>query len=736
MTQTGAIVGTPLYMAPEQCLGNSVISPRADVYAMGVTLFHMLAGRPPFVGENSLSIMAMHANDEPPGLATLNPAISGGTCQLVSKCLAKAPEARYAHAGALLRDLERLLRGEPTSITVHPRLPASDPKNVLDYDFRWDLEASPGQLWPHVSNTERLNRAVGLSAVQFTTEAEPERGVRRFGKIRKLGITVGWQEHPFEWIAPNRMGVLREYSQGPFKWLVSVVELAPRLGGGTTLRHRIWLEPHGLLGRTAAAVEVGIHGRRGLERVYRRIDAALTGKLEGGILADPFEEPAALSSAQAQRLDALLDRLSALHINPTVVERLGDYLARAPAQEVARIRPLALARRLALDPNQVVAACLHGAREGLLLLLWDILCPLCRIPSQLAESLRKLPEHGRCEACNIDFDLDFANSVEMIFRAHPEIRPSELATYCIGGPAHSPHVVAQVRVGPAERLELELALSEGAYRLRGPQLPFSIDIHIEPAALARRLDVSLTHMPGPETPRALRPGLQTLVLTNDHDQEVVVRVERTAARDDALTAARATTSALFRELFSEEVLSPEQLVRVATVALLITELDGAAGLYEQLGDAKAFRVLSEHFRILKERVRQEGGAVVKTVSEGIVAAFSPALAAVRVALDLPRLLAADETTKDLKLRMGVHRGPAMMATVNDHLDYFGSMVHQALQLPRLGRPGDLVLSQEAAADPEVAALLQKNGRLAEVLDARLDGASHAILHVAVGESRE
>src|SRR5262249_5553372 len=146
------------------------------------------------------------------------------------------------------------------------------------YDWTWDLEASPRQLWPYVSNTDRLNRAVGLPAVHFTT-VPTEHGVRRLAQVRKLGLQVAWEEFPFEWVEGRRMGVLREFSQGPFKWFVSVTELLPRAGGGTTLTHQVRIEPNGLLGRTAAAVEIGVKGRRGLDRVYRRIDAALTGKL-------------------------------------------------------------------------------------------------------------------------------------------------------------------------------------------------------------------------------------------------------------------------------------------------------------------------------------------------------------------------------------------------------------------------------------------------------------------------
>src|SRR5207302_2142499 len=125
---------------------------------------------------------------------------------------------------------------------------------------------------------------------------------------------------------------------------------------GTVLTQRVQLEPHGLLGRTAAALEIGLKSRRGLDRVYRRIDAALTGKLGRRDRVDPFEEPPRLSGARRRRLEGILDELSTRGVDPAVVERLGDFLAQAPAQEVARIRPLALARRLGADPVQVVAA--------------------------------------------------------------------------------------------------------------------------------------------------------------------------------------------------------------------------------------------------------------------------------------------------------------------------------------------------------------------------------------------
>ncbi len=722
MTQAGSILGTPLYMAPEQCAGEP-IDARTDVYSMGATLFHLLAGRPPFLGTSPLAVISMHRNEPPPPLQEMNPSVSDGVSEIVAKALAKLPSQRYADASALLIDLERLLRGEPTGIGVHPRLPDSDPKDLVQFDWRFDLEASPWQLWPFVSNTDRLNKAVGIPAVKYSDEPQATGGVKRFGEFHKMGMKVAWQEHPFEWVEGRRLGVLREYPDGPFRWFVSVVELAPKAGGGTTLHHRVRLSTRGLLGRTLAAVEIGIKGKRAVDNVYHRIDAAILGKLGRDASLDPFEPPADLSRDRQAKLDKWLDSLSLQGLNPAVIERFGDFIAHAPAQEVARIRPYALARRLGIDPDGMATACLLGAKQGVLSLLWDLLCPVCRIPSQVIDTLRSLREHGNCKACQVDFEIDFANSVELVFRVHPEIRPTDVAVYCAGGPAHSPHVAAQARVAPNERVEIDLDLGEGHYRLRGPQLPFSIDFRVEPKAPIDRWSINLGRAPGPDLPRTLRAGGQVMSLVNDLDREVVVRIERVAPRDDALTAGRASTLALFRELFPGELLEPGQLVNLATATFVVTNLEGAGRLYEQVGDARAFAVIHEHFRRIETVIRREGGALIKTVDEGVFAAFTDPVAAVQAALALADAVGVDASTIDagLSLRVGVHRGPAMVATLNDHLDYFGTTVRIASALVKYCREGEVVLTQSVATEPRVAELLSSRRLGSQLVPAEIPG---------------
>ena len=702
MTQGGQPLGTPLYMAPEQATGGEVAL-STDIYALGATLFEMLSGRPPFRAKSIAALFAMHAREEPPALATLVPGISEALSQLVAKMLAKSPNSRFADADELLLELERIRRGEPTREIAHPRLPLAKPGELMQYDWSWELEASPTELWPYVSNTERLNRAIGLSAVAFETKpAEADGPFRprseRSGSFRSAGIQFSWREHPFEWIEGKRLCVLREFDRGIFHWMASIVELHERADGGTTLHHRIRVVPRGWFGRLIVSWQVARSSRNALEQVYRRIDAFVSKHLPASPTLDPFEAKPKHAVGDQQVHRAHLDRLVERRVDPFLAGTLVEFALQGSDQEVARMRPLELAQRFEVDERAMAEACLHGAHVGLLELLWDIVCPQCRTATALETTLKNIKSHGRCTSCNLDFDIDFAGSIELIFRVHPRLRGSETGMFCIGGPGHSPHVAAQVRVAAGERFELRLQLGEGHYRIRGPQLPYAADFQVRSGAKARRGELSLARGDRDRLPKELTPGGQTIVLDNDHSAELVVRVERDAARNNALTAARAATLALFRELFPQEVLSADQLVGVAHVVLLATELAEGESLYRQHGDARAFEKVTAHFQKAAEIVRREGGAVVKTFRETCLAVFADIPAAVRAAL----AMGSQDTPT---VRSAVHVGSAMAATLEGKLDYFGATVNTVLNLAR-AIPSGLAISMAVADDTGVRSLLE------------------------------
>lgn len=721
LTAAGALLGTPHYMAPEQWTGRAVDA-RVDVYAMGVTLYHLLAGRTPFTGSTREALASQHCEEPPPPLSKIRPNASEGLARVVDRAMAKRPEDRYIDAAAMLRDLEALRRGEPTGLPMHPILPDADPRRVVRFEFRWDLDSPPRPLWPLVTDTDRLDRAIGFPALKITTVYEEGVGVRTFAEGRKAGMVESGEEFPYEWVEPRRMGVLRRYDRGPFLWVVSAVELRPRAGGGTTLIHRLAMEPRTWLLRVGSRWGVGRGLRKALGKVYQRIDATLQGRARrdtAAAVVDPFQEPDPLPSTRRKRLERLLERLEALGVAPAVVERLGDYLVHASPQEVARIRPIALAERFGLDPDQVIVGCLHGAREGLLELYWDLLCPVCRISCQVTDTLRAIAEHAHCTACHLDFELDFTRSIELIFRVHPEIRQADLGTYCIGGPSHSPHVPAQVRVGAGERLEVDLNLTEGQYRLRGPQLPWSVEFAVVGGTSgSRRWEVELLPGEPPAAPSHLRSGGQVLMLDNRHGRELVIRVERVASRADALTAARATTLPLFRELFPGETLAPGRLATVSTVTLLVADLEPEAvdALYQDLGDAAAFETIRAQMVRLEDGIRRGGGAVIKEHGEGLLASFSDVAAAARVALEFANLDAGDDPSAiGLRARVGLHRGAALAAAVNDQLDYFGATARVAARTLDLAVGGDVVFTPAVAEDPEVAAMLSELELVPEIM---------------------
>jgi class 3 adenylate cyclase/Zn-finger nucleic acid-binding protein len=384
-----------------------------------------------------------------------------------------------------------------------------------------------------------------------------------------------------------------------------------------------------------------------------------------------------------------------------LARRLADFLLTAQQADLQQIRPLRLAQTWGADARHVVELCLQAVKEGLLTLRFDLLCPRCRGAKLTVTSLDRLPGGAHCPSCNIDYDADFTRNVELTFQPAAAVRPVPGGEFCLFGPMNTPHVKVQVSLPPGTSRSLPAGLPFGAYRLRTLHPGGEAHIDWHEGGFPEVVVEAETVTAGPPA------GPGEVQIRNSSPREQTVIVESRAWVHEALTAHRATTLQAFRDLFSDQVLRPGDDVAIDQVTLMFTDLRGSTELYARIGDARAYRLVREHFAFLGQAVRRHNGAIVKTIGDAVMAAFADPADAVRAALEVQRgvfAFNADTGEEAIVIKLGLHMGPCIAVVLNDRLDYFGSAVNMAARLQGESQGGDIVLSRDLVADPAVRPL--------------------------------
>jgi class 3 adenylate cyclase len=140
---------------------------------------------------------------------------------------------------------------------------------------------------------------------------------------------------------------------------------------------------------------------------------------------------------------------------------------------------------------------------------------------------------------------------------------------------------------------------------------------------------------------------------------------------------------------------------------MFTDLRDSTRLYRTIGDASAFGRVREHFEVLERHVAEEGGAIVKTMGDAVMATFRQPIDALKAVWKAQSEI-AERGEPMLWLKVGIHKGPCIVVNQNDRLDYFGSTVNITARLPGFSQGGELVFSEDFYSDPEVSDFIAQN----------------------------
>jgi class 3 adenylate cyclase len=554
----------------------------------------------------------------------------------------------------------------------------------VDVSAKATLAVPPDRLWAFLADTDRLNRTVALPPVQFVPLPDPSKKGHYRAEAKFLGLTMSYEEFPFDWVEGRHYRVLRRFESGPIAEISGGIRVGPA-AGGSELEVFARIVPRSWVGSVAAKMVLAGKATKDVMELARAFEAHVRGAPPPGLPPAELLHP--------ELLDARLASVRA----PGPREQLRRHLLEASDLEVIRMRPFELADRWGEERTTTLRYLLHAAHAGALDLSWNVLCPSCRVAALEASTLSRMKSRAHCETCRLEFGADFAASVEVRFAVNPAVRRARAEVYCIGGPANTPQVAAQFRLEPGERRVEPFTPAPGPLRARCYQAPGILPL--EGTRLRIGLD-GLRMEPGPAG---------ALEVENALGVEALVVVERESWKESAATAAAVATLQEFRDLFPAEAVAPGEEVGISSLAVLFTDLKGSTDLYRRLGDPKAFAFVQNHFRYLVETVAAHRGGVVKTMGDAVMATFASGRDALEAALEMQqgwaRFREGRGEVDGLELKVGVHQGPAIAINNGGRLDYFGTTVNTAARVQGESKGGDVVITRALHGDPEVRAWL-------------------------------
>ncbi len=561
--------------------------------------------------------------------------------------------------------------------------------------FRVRCRSSRAEMWRWVADTRILNDHVGSTPLDVRRETSGATAARFAMRTRLGGVSVDYEEEPFEWDKERFFSWARFMNGGLVSSITGLYQLTDVDGDrGCEIDVRLATMPRAIVFWPIVWF-IQTTRARGVAAYLRAVDDAVRA-----------DRPLSVSRAPCDlaRVDRPAAELAQRH-DPAVVKALVDLLVHGGDLEVQRLRPYELARVWSASREAVLRLCLDAVGAGLLELRWALLCPSCQTEADRIPSLKEIEPEGHCQLCDIRWGVELDRTVEATFAPHPSVRALDPRPFCIGGPMITPHVAAQAVARGGAPARLRVPEAPGRYRLfvRGGASAVVDVAEAKPA----EAEVSAVIHAVDDAGRSVTPGQIDVaprgqIVVHGGDAPFHAKLERAAWGFEAVTALHVSSLPEFRAQFGGEALRPGLALKVGRVALLFSDLVGSTALYAKLGDAAAFGVVNDCLHFGRKIVEKHGGTVVKTMGDAVMAAFpepSIALAAGAEMISGWEAFAREHAgAAEVDVKVGVASGPCTIVTANGVLDYFGQTVNTAARVQHQAGPRELVVPEDLAAE--------------------------------------
>ena len=574
--------------------------------------------------------------------------------------------------------------------------------NTKLYNWNFQLQAAPKELWPFVSDTDKVFESIGLYSIQKTPFSRSnKKGFLELATTRLSSYLV-WQEEPYLWEKPHKFGCTRNYKIGIFRRIRFLVTLR-KSTHGTIVNCRIWM--------TTSHTSVDLFLKVYLERIIKLRIARFLDRVDKcaqkGILGYELNSQKPLVRGAKKRLRSIHKNLVDKTRRQRIVNHLFEYIQKADDQDLLAIHPYRLAEYWGEKKYSVLNVFLNASKIDLLDFKWEVSCPGCKKPKNSFRKMREIHPTLYCDECDISYQVDFNENTHLVFVPNPLIRKPAERKFCYGGPQNVPYRVTQHFLNIGEEKYLDIRLQEGTYLFKTDQHKGLLKLHVrEDGPDNVSLYITDDDFDNQEAVISTRPNLSII---NKSSKKVVAFLDKKNWKQKAIYASEVTSSHDFRTLFAKETLREGMKVHAEGITMLFTDLMNSTDLYRQEGDEFAIGQLMSHFKIIQQIVAEERGGIVKTIGDSVMAVFREPVSALKAVERIQEIFSSSTALGDsFKLKAGIHYGDCTVVNLNDRVDYFGTTVNIAARLVDVAKEKEIVVSEAFFKNNAVTRYLDRN----------------------------